>query len=161
MGRPRAVATVERCNRAHGSTAAPTNGPLLHLFARRPFIAFSAPCALTNTPLPSRPACWLRQNRMPSGPTIEVTPSSCTSGQRKQIENSVGVRWNYVAGVHAPCCVGFKPWSPQSKFCWGKSPEDAEETVARAVQHLQNIAPEGIYPARSQGRRREGWGAQT
>ncbi|PNH00136.1 hypothetical protein TSOC_014055 [Tetrabaena socialis] len=60
------------------------------------------------------------------------------------IEGAVGVRWNYVTELHAPCCSDCKPWSPQPKFCWGTSHEDAKENVVGAVPFLQNIAPEGV-----------------
>ncbi|EFJ40881.1 hypothetical protein VOLCADRAFT_107945 [Volvox carteri f. nagariensis] len=79
----------------------------------------------------------------PSSP-IKVTPSSCSSDMCKTIEGAVGVRWHYVMGVIAPCCCTCVPVAPTAMFCWDGANEDAPDTIARAVKHLQHIAPQGV-----------------
>ncbi|GFR52904.1 hypothetical protein Agub_g15549 [Astrephomene gubernaculifera] len=75
---------------------------------------------------------------------MEVTASSCSSSVCKRIEEEVGVRWNYITGVHAPCCSGYEPWPAQSKFNWIGNHEDSKENVTGAVHYLQSIAPKGV-----------------
>ncbi|KAG2422256.1 hypothetical protein HXX76_016170 [Chlamydomonas incerta] len=76
---------------------------------------------------------------------IEITPSKCSSGVRQRIESAVGVRWEYKASTHAPCCYkGCEPWSAPFKFCWGSRSEDAQETIVAAVKCLENMVPAGV-----------------
>ncbi|EFJ42460.1 hypothetical protein VOLCADRAFT_107261 [Volvox carteri f. nagariensis] len=76
-----------------------------------------------------------------SVPIVTVTPSSCSSTQRKQIEEAVSVRFNYVTAAQAPCCCPFaKPWSPWSpeeppRFSWGRA-----DVVVLPVQAIEWLA---------------------
>ncbi|EFJ52636.1 hypothetical protein VOLCADRAFT_102614 [Volvox carteri f. nagariensis] len=73
-----------------------------------------------------------------SVPIVTVTPSSCSSTQRKQIEEAVSVRFNYVTAAQAPCCCPFaKPWSPEKppRFSWGRA-----DVVVLPVQAIEWLA---------------------